>query len=224
MRKSSASGLVVALPLLTAITVVAACSSSKPPPPSTPTSTPDAGPAVGDANVGMAAPADAAAAGPVFFTTPEAGAAQTSDAGAGGAAPIITEGVLDSAIDLAITTASPKVAPKMDKEGAPGRATLKEGEHFSMVVTLQPNRCYTFVAFSPPGNIGQIDMTLMGVALAIEAGKSSPPDKTMPGLSVMGKGKTPICPVLPVPVPYRVDVVAKKGAGRMGVQAFARAR
>ena len=110
----------------------------------------------------------------------------------------------------------------MNKDGQPGRATLKEGEHWGMVVTLQPNTCYTFIAFSPPGQIAQVDMKLMGVALAVEAGKSSPPDKALPGLSVMGKGNTPICPVLPVPVPYKVDVVATKGAGRMGVQGFSR--
>jgi hypothetical protein len=131
---------------------------------------------------------------------------------------------MDAAIELAITAAAPKVAPKMDKEGQPGRATLKEGEHFGMVVTLQPNRCYTFVAFSPPGGISQIDMKLLGVAMAIEAGRSGPADRSMPGMSVMGKGKDAICPVLPVPVPYKVDVAATKGAGRMGVYVFSRSK
>jgi hypothetical protein len=93
-----------------------------------------------------------------------------------------------------------------------------------MVVTLAPGRCYTFIAFSPPGNVTQLDQKLLGVLLAIEAGKASPPDKSMPGLSVMGKGKDAICPISPVPVPYKVDVIAKKGSGRVGVQVYSRSK
>lgn len=215
MRKS----LAVAIPFLSVVTVAVACSSSKPQPVA-PTTTTDAGAgadaAAPDAAVGFLPPAADAgpvATGPVFFT--DAGAPATQ-------VPGLTEQAMDAAIDLAITAAAPKVAPKMDKEGQPGRATLKEGEHFAMVVTLQPNRCYSFVAFSPPGSIAQLDMKLLGVALAIEAGKSGPADKSMPGISVMGKGKDAICPMSPVAVPWKLDVAAAKGAGRMGVQVFSR--
>ncbi len=178
------------------------------------TTTPDAGSDAAPDGAVATAPADAGApvaTGPAFFT--DAGAPAPA---AGG------DVLLDTAIDVGITAASSKVAPKMAEEGQPGRATLKEGEHFAMVVTLQPNRCYTFIAFSPPGNISQLDMKLLGVAIAVEAGKSSPPDKAFPGLSVMGKTTGAICPILPVPVPYKVDVTATKGAGRMGVKVFSR--
>ena len=209
MRKS----LVVAPFLFTVSSlVVVACSSDKPPVAPVATPVMDAG---ADAEDAAAQPPDAGpvATGPTFFTDGGTTSEQP---------PLVTEQVMDSAIDLAITTASPKVAPKMSEEGQPGRATLKEGEHFAMVVTLQPNRCYTFIAYSPPGNISQLDMKLLGVAIAIEAGKSSPPEKASPGLSVMGKTTQAICPILPVPVPYKVDVVATKGAGRMGVKVFSR--
>jgi hypothetical protein len=234
MRKSLRS-LMVGVPVLSLVTgafavMGGACSSNKPPPPTTPTA--DAGmtgAGEGGAPIGVAPAGDAGApvasnTGPTFFTNQDAGTAPTPTGTTSTAptAPVLTEQALDGAIDIALVAASPKVAPKMNKEGATGRATLKEGEHFGMVVTLQPNTCYTFIAFSPPGQISQVDMKLMGVALAVEAGKSSPPDKALPGLSVMGKGGTPICPVLPVPVPYKVDVVATKGAGRMGVQGFSR--
>jgi hypothetical protein len=107
----------------------------------------------------------------------------------------------------------------MDHEGQPGRATLKEGEHFAMVVTLQPNRCYTVVGFSPPGSVSQLDLKLFSLPLNVEAGKSGAGDKAMP---VMGKGGSPICPVLPIAVPYKIDAVATKGAGRIGIHVFAR--
>jgi hypothetical protein len=213
--RGSLEGGAVALSL--AVALVAACSSDKPkpvtpmPPPS------DAGAPTGEAGPAMDPDAGATATGPVFFTTQDAGSTEPQQ-------PAVGEQALDSAIDLAIQTAAPKVAPNMAKEGQTGRATLKEGEHYNMVVTLAPGRCYTFIAFSPPGNVTELDQKLLGVLLAIEAGKASPPHKSMPGLSVMGKGKDAICPISPVPVPYKVDVIAKKGAGRVGVQVYSRSK
>lgn len=199
--------------LVSAVASVAACSSSNKPP-ATPAPSADAG-APMDAGWGApppamdaGAPALAADAGPTFFTG-DAGAAVTT---AGDAA-------MDAAIDLATTAAAAKAAPKMEKEGAPGRATLKEGEHFNMVVTLQPNRCYTFVGHSPAGNVTQLDLKLYGMPLMVEAGKSGAGDKNTP---VIGKGAAALCPLLPVAVPYKVDAVATKGAGRIGVTVYAR--
>lgn len=220
MRKS----LVFAVPFLAGVTMIVACASKKPNPPTTPT-TPaaDAGAAApaGDAGTAMTDAGAAPVGGPVFFTG-DAGPAPGptgSTAPTGSAAPAITDQALDTAIDLAISTAAPKVAPKMAAEGTPGRATLKEGEHFNMVVNLMPNRCYTFVGFSPPGNVAQLDLKLMAMPLNVEAGKSAAADKAMP---VMGKGAAAICPIMPVAVPYKIDAVATKGAGRIGVHVFAR--
>jgi hypothetical protein len=88
-----------------------------------------------------------------------------------------------------------------------------------MVVTLQPGRCYTFLGFSPPGAISQLDMHLYMMPLNVDSGHSAPTDKAAP---VMGKGNSPICPISPIPVPYRLDVAASKGAGRMGVYVYSR--
>ena len=211
MRKS----LATVLTLSSAVALFAACSSKKPNPPMTP-SVPvaadagfeEAGAPLDDA--GTAMPDDA---GPAFFT---------GDAGPTGPAgpAALGEAALDSAIDLAITTAAPKIAPKMDKEGQPGRATLKEGEHFAMMVNLAPNRCYTIVANSPPGSVEKLELKLYGPPLFnIEAGKSGANDKNMP---VIGKGTAALCPIVPLAVPYKIDVVATKGAGRIGVHVFAR--
>lgn len=214
MRKS----LAVLITLGSAVTVFAACSSKPATPPVTPTPTLEAGAPPAEAGAPVAA-ADAGAAdagGPVFFT---GGGTPAPDAGPT-APPPLTEAALDAAIDLAITAASPKVAPKMDKEGAAGRATLAEGGHFSMMVNLAPNRCYTIVATSAPGMVSQLDLKLYGPPLFnVEAGKSSPADKNLP---VIGKGTAALCPIIPLAVPYKIDVAATKGAGRIGVQVFAR--
>lgn len=210
--------------LATAITVVpavvffVACSSKPPTPVLSVNVGLDAGAAATPGDAG-AAPTDAGAA-PV-----DAGSSPffTGDAGLPAAAAAVGEAALDSAIDLAITAASPKAAPKMDKEGQPGRATLKEGEHFAMMINLQPGRCYTIVGNSPPGMVDKLDLKLYGPAplLTMEAGKSGAADKNMP---VIGKGTTALCPVLPVVVPYKVDAIATKGAGRIGVHVFSRAK
>jgi hypothetical protein len=176
----------------------------------------DGGAAAGGGDAGVAtvpATSDAgtASTGPTFFT----------DAGGATPPPALGEAALDAAIDLAITALAPKAAPKMDKEGQPGRATLKEGEHFAMAVTLQPGRCYTFIGFSPPGNITQLDLKLMGLALPIEAGRSGAGDKNAP---VLFRGTTATCPIFPIATPYKVDVAATKGAGRMAVWVYSRAK
>lgn len=209
--RTNVAPLAALVPLLSLAAIAAACSSKKPSP-VVPVSTPDAG-VVADGGVTEDAglEADAAAqTGPVFFT---------ADAGTT-AAPAITEQATDAAIDLALAGAAPKVAPKMEREGQVSHATLKEGEHFSMMINLMPNRCYTIVGFSPPGSVAQLDLKLYGPPLFnIEAGKSAPGDKSTP---VIGKGAAALCPFLPVAVPYKLDAAATKGAGRIGVAVFAR--
>ncbi|MDF2697451.1 MAG: hypothetical protein K0S65_5834 [Labilithrix sp.] len=207
MRKS----LATILTLASAAALFTACSSKKPNPPVVPAPTTDAG--VDDGGVTTLEAGVAADAGPPFFTTADAGTSVPGPA-------TLNDAALDGVIDVAIATAAPKVAPKMEKEGAAGRATLREGEHFSMMVNLAPNRCYTIVGTSPPGNVEKLDVKLYGPPLFnIEAGKSGATDKNLP---VIGKGTTALCPIIPLAVPYKIDVAATKGAGRIGVQVFAR--
>lgn len=148
--------------------------------------------------------------------------APTEDAGAADAGLVLnTDSVADTAIDLAIQTAAAKVAPKMDKEGTTVHATVKEGEHFGMGVQLQPGRCYTIVGFAAPTGVTQLNLALLAVPLNTDAGHSNAADKTMP---VIGKGTTPLCPILPIAIPYKIDAHAVKGAGRIGIQVFSRAK
>lgn len=172
------------------------------------------GAAMGEGGMMDAAAADAA---------PEAGNPYNAFLPDGGMAPptIPPEG-LDVAIDTAVNAQAAKLAPKMALEGQPLRATLKEGERANMVVTMAPGKCYTFVAFSPPGNVTQLDLKLMTPPFYnVEAAKSGANDKNQP---VIGKGTTPQCPVSPIAVPYRLDAIATKGGGRVGVYVFSRSK
>jgi hypothetical protein len=195
-----------------ATAAVFACSSNKPNPPMTPTTTPDAG--ASDAGMVMAPPPDAGpvATGPVFFT----------DAGTPPVNPM-TDQALDVALDALVTASAAKNAPKMAEEGAPGRYTLKEGEHWGMMVTLQPGRCYTIIGAALPGTVAELDLKLFMPPLysGADSGHSSPNEKNMP---VIGKGAAATCPMMPVAIPYKLDIAATKGAGRIAVHVYSRSK
>ena len=196
--------LLVAL-LGVSVAVPLACGSKPPPPPVVAT---DAGAPDANVDAGVdAAPVTSASAS----ATPSASTALPNAADA-----------LDMAIDVALKASALKDAAGMQAEGQAGRATLTEGEHFNMIVTLQPNRCYTVLGFSPPGQITQLDLKLMAPPFFnVAAGQSGANDK---GAPVLGRGKSALCPILPVPVAYKIDVTAKKGMGRMGVQLFSKSK
>lgn len=136
--------------------------------------------------------------------------------------PTLPAEALDVAVDTAVNAQAGKLAPKMTLEGQPLRATLTQGGRANMIVTMAPGKCYTFVAFSPPGNVTQLELKLMTPPFYnVEAAKSGANDKNMP---VIGKGTASQCPVSPIAVPYRVDAIATQGAGRIGVYVFSRSK
>src|SRR5688572_12561987 len=145
MRKS----LLVLLPIAAAAVVPSACSSSKPPAPVVPTAEADA----------------AVEAGPFFVEPPDAGAADAagmftylSDAGTTTPASPAAD---DAALDALLAAAAAKNAPKMQAEGTVGRATLAPNEHFNMIVSMAPNRCYTIIGVSPKGAVEKLELKLL---------------------------------------------------------------
>lgn len=128
----------------------------------------------------------------------------------------------DAALDAALAAAAAKHAPKMTPAGSVGRATLAPNEHFNMIVNMEPGRCYTIIGVSAPGQVQQLDLKLlMPPFYTVMAGNSGANDKNTP---VIGKGTQALCPIIPLAVPYKVDAVATKGAGRIAVQAYARSK
>jgi len=168
-------------------------------------------------------------------TAPDAGAAPTASTATmpnfftdAGAAPIpsatpMTDQALDVALDALVTAAAAKNAPKMAEEGTPGRQMMKEGDHFAMMINLQPNRCYTIIATALPGTVVQLDSKLFAPPFysGADAGHSAPADKSTP---IIGKGTAALCPIVPLAVPYKLDVAATKGAGRIAVHVYSRAK
>ena len=215
MRKS----LPLAVLLAVAAFVPTACSKT----PAVPSASLDAGLAFGMVDGG--APSAAPSGTPMASSSaaPSASAAPSGSASAapsGSAAPLLAAGV-DAALDAAIVAQAAKDAPGMTAEGGTGHETLQQGGHFGMVVTLQPGKCYTIIAMSAPLQISELDVHLFMLPLNIESGHSPPTDKNP---AVLGRGAAKTCPVSPIAVPYKVDVSARKGAGRVAVAVFSKSK
>jgi len=99
-----------------------------------------------------------------------------------------------------------KNAPGMQPEGAAGKDTLAADGHKGQLITMQGGKCYTIVAFSPPGQITNLDLhLLLPPFYNMEAGHDAEADNT----ATVGKGTAAICPALQFPVQYKLDVHAK---------------
>jgi hypothetical protein len=164
-------------------------------------------------------PADAGVAYVPVAPPPDAStpiAAGPSDA----SAPDPAAAAAEAALDVALMALADKDAPGMKPEGQPLRATLKESEHAEMIVTLLPGRCYTIIAMSPPQQIADVLIKLNMMPFNAEALHSSKEKNP----AFIGRGKTPTCPVAPIAIQYKIEVVAKKGEGRVLAQMFSRAK
>lgn len=163
--------------------------------------------------------------GPADASAPVASGSAPAPSASGSVAPTASgmlAGGVDAALDLAIQTLAAKDAPGMTSEGQAGHETLAESGHFGMVVTLQPGRCYTIIATSAPLQVSELEVKLFMLPLNIESGRSPGSDKNP---AVLGRGKAgATCPISPLAVPYKVDVTAKKGAGRIAVAVFSRSK
>jgi len=228
------SGLapVLALVALAPFGAAVACGGSEPAPvvspPTTSSSTPATSVQVTNStpadSAGAAAPAplpaaSAAALAAILTTDPAQVAAITS--AASGASQAKT-GPAGSAGELAkgLDAVALKGAPGMKPEGAVATGTLKEGDHIEWSVTLAPGKCYAIVGYSPSGEIQDLDLHVLSPPFfSIMAGE----DTTDDNAPVVGSAPNPMCPVVAVKLPYKVDITSQKGAGRAAVQLFSKA-
>lgn len=112
------------------------------------------------------------------------------------------------------------LAKGMSPEGAPLKQSLKEGEMVNFTATLTAGKCYTVLAVSPPNGVADFDMRmLMPPFFTLEVEK----DKRTDNIGAIGY-PSPQCPITIFPVPYRIDIVAKKGTGPVMVQLFSKTK
>ena len=198
MRKSLPHRVILTIALAALGLLPAACSKQQPPP------------QVAYAPVSSGSVPSATPSG----TTPPGGQPMPV---ATGADPITL--AADAALDVAMLAQADREAPGMKPEGQPLRVTMKENDLSAMIVTLQPNHCYTFIAMSGPLQVSDLEIHLMLLPFNVEAQRSLPNTRNP---AFIGRGNQPSCPVVPIPIQYRVDVIAKKGSGRVVAQMFAR--
>jgi hypothetical protein len=108
----------------------------------------------------------------------------------------------------------------MQPEGDELKQSLAEGQHAVMMVTMQAGKCYAIVGFSAPGAVKDLDLALLPPPYITLAGQ----DLTHSGTPSIGGAPSPMCPVIPFPIQYKLDVFAKSGAGPVAVQLYSKAK
>jgi hypothetical protein len=213
-----------------------ACGGAEPPPVVSPPTTSSSTPATSVAVTNVSSPgsaattassappplpsASAAALATILTTDPsELAAISASAAGATAAKTQPASATASGELAKGLAAIALKAAPGMKAEGMLASGTLKEGEHLGWSITLAPGKCYAIVGFSPSGEIKDLDLHLLSPPFfAMLAGEDTTDDNT----PVVGSAPNPMCPVVAVQMPYKVDITAQKGTGRAAVELFSK--
>jgi hypothetical protein len=157
--------------------------------------------------------AQAAQAAQAFLQPP--GSAGGGGGGGGGG------GMPTSLADAGIKALALSAATGMSAEGQEATGTLQEGGHLSFMVPMQGGKCYTLIGFSPPGQIKNVDLNLLAPPFYnVLAGQ----DTTDDNAPIIGKAPKPMCPIVPVALNYKVDIVARSGSGSVAVQLYSKSK
>lgn len=108
----------------------------------------------------------------------------------------------------------------MGPEGQRFDAQLTEGGRASTTVNMVAGKCYTIIAVGAAPLVQQVELHLMMPPFNTPAGD----DVSSTPSSVIGRGSSALCPLSPIPIPYRLDVVARKGSGPVAVQVYSKAK
>jgi hypothetical protein len=153
--------------------------------------------------------------------------APTTDPTAVGPCDAVTQLALQTAIQ---SREKAELGPGMKKEGTFRCEKVTEGGSTKVPVTLQPGRCYTFLAHSFP------NVTEVNVFVKPNFGPQPPPllagfanmvfaqdAETGPTASI-GKGTDCFKNPLPLPGAAVVDVVSQAGAGPVALQIYSKGK
>jgi hypothetical protein len=169
-----------------------------------------------------AASAPTAPLGSVFTTDPNQLAQLFAQAAAAGQAMLQQPGqVPGDPVELGLAAAALVHAKGEQLQGQIAKATLQEGGHNEFMVTMQPGTCYTIIGFSPPGQVKNVDLHLLAPPFYnVLAGQ----DTTDNNAAFIGSTPNPMCPVIPLPLQYKVDITARSGSGAVGVGVYTKGK
>jgi hypothetical protein len=120
-------------------------------------------------------------------------------------------------VEMGIKAAAVKYAPGMTPEGQIAKGNVQAGGHVQFIVNMDASHCYTIVGYG--AGLQDLDLNLLAPPLYnISAGTDGMAGPT----AVIGASPKPLCPAIPVAVPYKVDIYAKAGAGPVGAQVYSK--
>jgi hypothetical protein len=162
------------------------------------------------------------------FLQPPGGAAPKPGGAPAPAGPVapppggaIPGGMPGDIVGLGIKAVALLEAKGMQPEGNQAKGQLAEGGHLEFMVPMQAGKCYTLIGFSPPGQIRNLDLNLLAPPFYNMLAGQDASDDNAP---VIGKSGNPMCPIVPVPLNYKVDIVARAGSGQVGVQLYSKTK
>jgi hypothetical protein len=161
--------------------------------------------------------AQAAQAAQAFLQPPGSGGGSGGGSGASGGGGGMPTSLADGCIKLLAT----QNAQGMSAEGQEATGNLQEGGHLAFMVPMQGGKCYTLIGCSPPGQIKNVDLNLLAPPFYnVLAGQ----DTTDDNHPIIGSNGKPMCPIVPVALNYKVDIVARSGSGTVAVQLYSKSK
>ena len=155
--------------------------------------------------------------GSVYTNDPNALAQLLAAAAAAGSAMLGPAAAMADPAEAGLRTATAKYAPGMTAEGQVAKGNLSEGGHVGFVVNMDATKCYTVVAYG--AGVTDLDVNLLAPpfynVLAGQDGMAGP-------TAVIGAAPRPMCPLVPLAVPYKSDLYAKKGGGAVAAQVYSK--
>jgi hypothetical protein len=160
--------------------------------------------------------AQAAQAAQAFLQPPGSAAPSGGGGGGGGGGGLPT-----SIADGCIKALALQSAQGMSPEGQEATGNLQEGGHLAFMVPMQGGKCYTLIGCSPPGQIKNVDLNLLAPPFYNFLAGQDTTDDNHP---IIGNNGKPMCPIVPMALNYKVDIVARSGSGQVAVQLYSKSK
>lgn len=212
---------------VTLVGATAACGSKQstantpPTPTGTMTAPPPPPPGGGMYGGGAVYPPGGGMAPPGGGMTPPGGGVTPAPPAGGGPSATPLDATSAAAASLALMPLAASSAPGMAKEGAPIAGNFQQGQSLSAPITIQPGKCYTFIA----AGIGpqELEIQLLAATPIPGLAPMMGDQKGTAGHVVLGSGSSCVkLALIPVPVQATWAVKALQGGGIVAGQAYSK--
>jgi hypothetical protein len=135
----------------------------------------------------------------------------------GAASAFFGPGAAGDPATIGLKAAQLRYAPNMNPETQVATGNAAQGGHVTFIVNMDASKCYTIIGFG--AGFADLDVNLLAPPFYnVSAGH----DETTGPTAVIGGAPHPMCPAIPVAIPYKVDIYAKSGGGPVAAQVFSK--